>query len=273
MRRNAQATKSVSSRRTPGSITTGSRLRQVRSLDLARPHPPRRMGPGSAPRRALRVTACPGRQRRKTAASVALNGLHEAARSCNNHRVIPANAGIHNHRTSFEAGSSLDLAKPLPPRRMGPGVRRDDDGARPDSHLKQLKGRATVASRRVAPECCIDMSLRSKQRAQGRPGAGHTHGPRARKMHGAGTTGTTGAFRPSLRDGFHGVLRALPGDRALLPPSPARAVKQQRGLDLSVERPGPHDFSVRKDAGRLPTSSQPPHPCPDVRDDAYAPLR
>jgi len=29
----------------------------------------------------------------------------------------------------------------------------------------------------------------------------------------------TGVSRPSLRNGFNGLLRALPGDRALLPPS------------------------------------------------------
>jgi hypothetical protein len=31
-----------------------------------------------------------------------------------------------------------------------------------------------------------------------------------------------GDTRPSLRNGFNGFLRALPGDRALLPPSPAQ---------------------------------------------------
>src|SRR6202161_2952786 len=34
------------------------------------------------------------------------------------------------------------------------------------------------------------------------------------------TTGSPG-HRPSLRNGFNGFLRALPGDRALLSPSPA----------------------------------------------------
>ncbi len=177
--------------------------------------------------------------------------------------VIPANAGIHNHRASFEAGEPLDLGKLHPPRRMGPGVRRDDDEVGPLSHLKQLEGRATAASRRVTPECCIGRSLRSKTEGAGKTGCWpQPMAPVREKMHGAGTTGTTGAFRPSLRDGWNGVLRALPGDRALLPPSPARAAKQQRRLDLSVERPGPHDFSVRKNAGRPPSPLRPPHPAP-----------
>src|SRR5579872_1176476 len=38
------------------------------------------------------------------------------------------------------------------------------------------------------------------------------------------TTGSPEASRPSLRNGFNGVLRARPGDRAFLPPSPARCV-------------------------------------------------
>jgi hypothetical protein len=33
------------------------------------------------------------------------------------------------------------------------------------------------------------------------------------------TTGKDGFNRHSLRDGFNGFLRALPGDRAFLPPS------------------------------------------------------
>ena len=33
-----------------------------------------------------------------------------------------------------------------------------------------------------------------------------------------------GITRHSLRNGFNGLLRALPGDRALLPPSPLRSL-------------------------------------------------
>ena len=35
-------------------------------------------------------------------------------------------------------------------------------------------------------------------------------------------TGSAETLRPSLRNGFNGLLRALPGDRAFLPPSPVR---------------------------------------------------
>jgi hypothetical protein len=44
----------------------------------------------------------------------------------------------------------------------------------------------------------------------------------------------------------YGLFRALPGDRACLPPSPAKVAS--RKLDASVGASGPHDFAVR---GRL----------------------
>ena len=55
--------------------------------------------------------------------------------------------------------------------------------------------------------------------------------------------GHTGNTRHSPRNGFNGLLRALPGDRALLPPSPAKVAF--RKLDASVGASGPHDFAVR----------------------------
>ena len=56
--------------------------------------------------------------------------------------------------------------------------------------------------------------------------------------------GHTGNTRHSPRNGFNGFLRALPGDRALLPPSPAKVAF--RKLDASVGASGPHDFAVRE---------------------------
>ena len=44
---------------------------------------------------------------------------------------------------------------------------------------------------------------------------------KVKKAHELVTTGSTGITRLSLRNGFNGFLRALPGDRAFLPPSPA----------------------------------------------------
>src|SRR6266852_5357142 len=67
-----------------------------------------------------------------------------------------------------------------------------------------------------------------------------------------GTTSTPASPGIPARNGFNGFLRALPGDRALLPPSPADMFclspvgpTQLRELDASVGASGPHDFAVR----------------------------
>src|SRR6266481_6140534 len=63
----------------------------------------------------------------------------------------------------------------------------------------------------------------------------------------------TGITRHSRTQWFYGLCRALPGDRALLPPSPADMFclspvgpTQLRELDASVGASGPHDFAVRE---------------------------
>src|ERR1700677_1305155 len=85
------------------------------------------------------------------------------------------------------------------------------------------------------------------------------------------TAGGTGITRHSPRNGFNGLLRALPGDRAFLPPSPAKIAFCR--LDASVGASGPHDFAVRR---RHRPSSAPPASTasrPYVRDVAQRPLR
>jgi hypothetical protein len=82
--------------------------------------------------------------------------------------------------------------------------------------------------------------------------------------------------RHSLRGGFNGVLRALPGDQTLLSPSVVGLI-EPGDLSTSLGAPGPHDFSVRHFASRLAqkrlTRQRPPHPRLACRDDrAYAPL-
>jgi hypothetical protein len=70
------------------------------------------------------------------------------------------------------------------------------------------------------------------------------------------------------------LIRALPGDRALLPPSP---VVRSHELSASVGAPGPHDFAVRDSIIRRAkklhlTLPRPSHPASNVRDDREAPL-
>jgi hypothetical protein len=63
----------------------------------------------------------------------------------------------------------------------------------------------------------------------------------------------TGIARHSRTQWFYGLCRALPGDRAVLPPSSADMFclspvgpTQLRELDASVGASGPHDFAVRE---------------------------
>jgi hypothetical protein len=91
-----------------------------------------------------------------------------------------------------------------------------------------------------------------EQRAQGKPGADCTRG-RAHKKR------TSGPQVQPDHSGFprtmvYGLLRALPGDRAFLPPSlrglmiylePGWAGHISTKLDASVGASGPHDFTVR----------------------------
>ena len=65
----------------------------------------------------------------------------------------------------------------------------------------------------------------------------------------------TGNTRHSRTQWFYGLFRALPGDRACLPPSPAKVAFHE--LDASVGAPGPHDFAVRieRPSSKAPSAS------------------
>src|ERR1700736_2832593 len=85
----------------------------------------------------------------------------------------------------------------------------------------------------------------SNKRAQGKPGARCTRGLVCKKC----TKKRTRAYRfsggnPAFpAQWFYGLFRALPGDRAFLPPSPAKVAFRE--LDASVGASGPHVFAVR----------------------------
>jgi len=83
----------------------------------------------------------------------------------------------------------------------------------------------SALSRRDAPEF-FARTFTQKTRAQGKPGAQRAPAASRAKMEKHTSVVTTGspAARPSLRNGFNGFLRALPGDRAFLPPSPPRSL-------------------------------------------------
>ena len=76
------------------------------------------------------------------------------------------------------------------------------------------------------------------------PGDDLTHGPPATKKQAAVSTGLAGSTGIPCAM-VYGLYRDLLGDRAFLPPSPARSSCE---LDLSIGRPGPRDFTVRDKA-------------------------
>jgi hypothetical protein len=84
-------------------------------------------------------------------------------------------------------------------------------------------------------------------------------------------TGSAETLRPSLRNGFNGFLRALPGDRAFLPPSPLRSLL----LKSLTPASGCQDHTTSPSAGniiRLVMLLRPPHPAPTLVTMANAPL-
>ena len=143
-------------------------------------------------------------------------------------RVAPAKAGAHNHKSVLLRESRPPSRKPIPPRRMGPGLRRDD----------------TDYSRGVfSPEFCnLVCSL---------------------QLEGAGKTGRW--LRPQHRvqwvaknaHGFDRYSRDIPAFPAqwfdgLYVLSPVSGVfchrclrDTSRKIDATVAAPGPHDFAVR----------------------------
>src|SRR5260370_2940969 len=69
---------------------------------------------------------------------------------------------------------------------------------------------------------------------------------------------STGTTRHSRTQWFYGLFRALPGDRALLPPSSAELLSHE--LDTSVGVSVPHDFAFP--AGTLRPCPITAHPTP-----------
>jgi hypothetical protein len=89
------------------------------------------------------------------------------------------------------------------------------------------------------------------------PGEGLTHGPPGSKKPGGSHHRISRIIRHSLRDGFNGVLRALPGEPGFLAPITSRSYCL---LDTSVGVSGPHDFAVRIGIARLAKPTRPSQP-------------
>src|SRR6185437_1262151 len=121
--------------------------------------------------------------------------------------------------------------------------------------------------RRIAPELCMYLSPkrgrgRYPKGERGMPGARCTRSRACRigstRVSHHGRTGTPGI---PAHDGVNGLPRTLPGDRALLSPSPPRSLLLEN-LTPTIEASGPHDFAVRKVTRSSVAHPRPSHPCP-----------
>jgi hypothetical protein len=104
---------------------------------------------------------------------------------------------------------------------MGPCFRRDDSVVASLLKLSNSEDKHPHSRSAMRPGCARTLSL-EKQRAQGMPDARRVRS-RVRSVESTRVShhGRTGNTRHSPRNGFNGLLRALPGDRACLPPSSA----------------------------------------------------
>jgi hypothetical protein len=109
----------------------------------------------------------------------------------------------------------------------------------------------------------LQESFASKMRAQGKPGARCTRSLACemKKAHEHRHHRYSRNTRPSLRNGFNGFLRALPGDRACLPPSPPRSLLLKNLTPASGRQDHTTSPSARN-VIRLLTLRRPPHPVP-----------
>ncbi len=109
------------------------------------------------------------------------------------------------------------------PREHGPRI---SSAPRQERRAAQHPGHANTHLRILAARCArVVLERSAQQRAWGMPGARCTRSL-VRKVESTrvshhGRTGTPGI---PARNGFNGFLRAIPGDRALLSPSPVKPV-------------------------------------------------
>src|SRR5437016_71008 len=149
---------------------------------------------------------------------------------------------------------------------MGPGVRRDDVER---AYVRDPAARfARGFTNSLAP---------SKQRAQGKPGADCTRGLVC-QTH---SNRRTRAYRFSRNSPafpaqwLYGLLRALPGERACLPPSSLRSLLLKNLTPASRRHDhttSPYASAFSSDVKKRLTPKRPSHSGPTHRDDRETPL-
>jgi hypothetical protein len=154
---------------------------------------------------------------------------------------------------------------------MGPGLRRDDDGEISDSTVKQRKVCDRIPAAGFRPGFAISLSLSFKEGA-GKAGRRLRPQSRVRECYRRCTRvelqvqpGHPGFPRAMV----YGFLRALPGERPFLPPSPIdRSIGLTPGSRRQDHTTSPYAVSVFARAVCTALSPQrPSQPAPTFRDD------
>src|SRR5882672_1685612 len=118
-------------------------------------------------------------------------------------------------------------------------------GAGWTSPARSIVNTPTRSRDAFTPGWCRSLGPRESKRAQGMPGDGLTHGPPATKKAGGSHHRFSQINRHSLRDGFNGFLRALPGDHCLVATVARETRERLHDLSACIGAPGPPDFAVR----------------------------
>src|SRR5712691_9440297 len=204
--------------------------------------------------------------------------------------VVPANAGTHTPRPLDFGWKELTPPANIKPGGYGPlrsqGRRLRVVAAElvpvhlfgTASFVKQpaMRRHSFAIPPHVSRGFCAFVPPSRKQRAQGMPDARCTRGRLCSKKHRRQQPRVHRNSRHSLRNGFNGVLRALLGDHAWLPPSPARrrsvfatlapaSERQDHTTSPSAQTPFVRAMTALGDV-------RPSHPIHNVRDDREPPL-
>ena len=151
-------------------------------------------------------------------------------------------------------------------RSLSSGAHSRDPLARNDDRGQAHAFGPAACPARVFPNITLPMRGRREDRASDAPAASYAKVESIRVSHHR----FTGSIRPSLRNGFNGLFRALPGEPGLLSPSPRNAFALSR-VDASVGASGPHDFAVREISTFVLCAIRVHRIPPNVRDDGQRP--
>jgi hypothetical protein len=119
-----------------------------------------------------------------------------------------------------------------------PPIHAQNARAQPDSIFQFSNSQRTSAKQQThlrglaapAPELCEGLALSIEKRAQGRPDAGRTHGPRANKNARGRNHRYEPNNRPSLRDGLRLTPSSPRGPGSFAPVTPKARVARSRSL-------------------------------------------